>query len=249
MSANSSIINSTQNRALDFIIKMFQDRKYVVKNKELLFNIENHFYYIEGFHKTVGKVLCVLGPDQSISHGVDLFDFVNMIEINRLLNQKNTSETNVQNIKTTIASNSYMGHKKNKTGIDFVKMIVTYCQVNEYKILILITDYITPHVFKHISRIESVKITHFTYNEVCIGCIAKHKDQPINFKALSPVEAQEYKKKHPLYEKELPMYSIDDPLVKYFGYKIGDIISITDNDVQSGLVIEYGIVVENHNNF
>jgi len=134
--------------------------------------------------------------------------------------------------------------KSQNTGMDFVKNIVSFSYEQNVKIVLLITDFMTPHALKHINLLSDLCITHFSYEEMGVESMSRHISQPLIFRALDSQERIQYIREHPKYRKELQRYSINDTLVKYHGMKLDDIIYIEDNDRQTALVVEYGVVVE-----
>lgn len=130
------------------------------------------------------------------------------------------------------------------TGTDYIKSLIRFATEQKLKVVILVTDFMTPQAGKLLLKVAGVRMTHFTYDETGIEHMADHITQPIKFQALSGAERAAFVRRNPRYEQELLRYSVDDALVKYYGMIIGDIIHIQDNDRQSGLVEEYGIVVE-----
>ena len=141
--------------------------------------------------------------------------------------------------------------KKNKTqknknaGMNFMKYIIKYCTNQSIKVVILITDFITSHAIKHMNKVKTIDITHFTYAETCVENISTHIYQPTMFKVLSSVERKSYISKNPMYKTELFHYSVDDALVKYYGLKVGDIVYIEYSDRQTGIMSEYRLIVDN----
>lgn len=133
------------------------------------------------------------------------------------------------------------------TGTDYIKSLIRFAKDQDLKVVILVTDFMTPQAGKLLLKVAGVRMTHFTYDETGIEHMADHITQPVMFQALSGAERATFVQRHPRYEHELLRYSVDDALVKYYGMIIGDIIHIQDNDRQSGLVEEYGIVVEEIN--
>ena len=128
--------------------------------------------------------------------------------------------------------------------MDFIKSIVKFAKSQSIKIVILVTDYMTTHAHKYIASLDGLKIVHFNYDETGVEHMASHIAQPMTFRALDTTERKEFIRKNPNYKTELPRYAVNDALVKYYGMNIDDIVYIEDNDRQSGLVVEHGVVVE-----
>lgn len=145
--------------------------------------------------------------------------------------------------KSNRQSASSKNAKKAKTDTEFVKSILMYIEKHHVKTVILVSDEVTPCALKIIANHSNV--TRFTYAETCIENMADHVFQPREFRALTPSEVKAFKaqKRYANWAEELPQYPVNDPLVKYYGHQVGDILSISDADGQSGEVHDFGLVV------
>jgi hypothetical protein len=227
-------------RSMQMVKQMFCDRGYK-RNMQTVFDTAHNLWEIFTETSTGDKVMAVFADCKVFGDAMQIEEF----------SPNTTTETSneVPNEVDRQASNNNKSTKHGReasqnTGMDFVKNIVKFALTQNFKIVILVTDFMTPHAQKYISTFEGIKITHFTYEETGIENMASHITQPIVFKALTPLEKAAYIKKNPRYKIELQRYSIDDALVKYYGMNLNDIIYIEDNDRQTGLVVEYAMVVE-----
>jgi hypothetical protein len=126
---------------------------------------------------------------------------------------------------------------------NFIKTILQHGKEGHAKQIILISDSITTHSIKEMST-SSVSIVHFSSSDINAIQIAKHSNQAFQFQRLSQKESIEFKKQNPRYKKELFRFSNFDALIKFYGYKIGDIVHFMDHDADVGYVPEYGYVTE-----
>ena len=211
-------------RSIKFVEQMFRDRNY--RNSRLLFDQPNNMWQL--FSETAdGEKVVAIFADCKV--------FGDAMEIEEFHPSGLTQETTREKCKINPNQNA---------GMDFVKHIIKFAILHQLKLVILITDFMTSHALKHIYTVKDIKFSHFTYEDTGIECMHSHIMQPLKFQALDKKARAEYIKRHPLYATELPRYSIDDTLVKYYGMQLHDIVDIEDNDRQSGLVKEYGYIVE-----
>ena len=133
--------------------------------------------------------------------------------------------------------------KKQNIGMDFIKSITAYGKKNGVRLVILISDSVTSHALKAMVK-SAVRIVRFTYAETSVLNMTQHINQPVLFRKLTIPEQKEYGSLHPGYLRQLQRYSMNDPLIKYFGFQSGDIIEFEDSDRQSGLCRELGLVVQ-----
>ena len=160
--------------------------------------------------------------------------------------------SSVQGVYTTTNSSYYREstvprkNKKSKLlvaiGTEFIKVISNYSRMYKIKQVLIICDNITTHAIKEI-RQSKLKITCFTYTEASVLQMTRHTHQPVVFARLSELERRKFERSNPLFRRELQVYSQSDPLVKYMGYTIGDIITIESSDIHSGLCEDKAIVI------
>ena len=228
MDSGEASLSKTKLRSMRFVKQMFVDRDYLTEKQRIVFDQSKNIWQIFTETKDHQKVMAVFADCKTFGEGLQMED------------------TNDNDIK----SNQFQQQIQSKTlssqnmGMDVIKTIVTFAKGENIKLIILITDFLTPHALKHLPSIEDIRITHFNYDETGVEHMANHDLQPVKFQALSKGERKLYIKSHPLYQTELTRYPVDDALVKYYGFKLDDIIYIEDNDRQSGEVQEYGLVVE-----
>lgn len=134
--------------------------------------------------------------------------------------------------------------KNAAAGTDFMKNLTRFARSQSYSIVIVVADFITGFAAKYLLGIRDLHITHFDYNETGIEHMNDHIAQPIVFRAVTGAERNAFIAKNPRYMVELQRYSVNDALIKFMGFLVGDIVYIEDNDRQTGLVTEYGLIVE-----
>lgn len=209
-------------RSMRFVRKMFQDRNYLTENMQTFYDEAQDLWQITTSTKEGHNVVAVFAECASPEE-LTMYDGV------------------VQEAKSSLVIPT--GNKK-KTGTDYIKCIFNFAKDNNFKVVILVTDVMTPQASKLMLKSKDFRLTHFKYDETGIEHMADHITQPVKFYALKDIERDEFVAANPRYKVELQRYSFDDALVKYYGMVIGDIIHIIDNDRQSGMVSEFGIVVE-----
>jgi hypothetical protein len=218
---------------MKFVKQMFRDRGYNERKQKVVFDKKQRLWEIFTETKDKKRVMAVF---------VSCKPFGDVMQIEEF-----TPEVSGGDAPSTSFKGSEKSGKANasqNTGMDFVKGIVKFSIDQNVKIVVLVTDFMTPHALKYIAMVEEVAITHFTYEETGIERMAEHISQPVVFRVLTPAEKSDFIRKHPRYMNELQRYSIDDALVKYYGMHLGDIVYIEDNDRQTALVVEYGLIVE-----
>jgi len=220
-------------RSMQTVKQMFYDRGYK-KNINTVFDKTFNHWQMCTETVTGDKVLAVFA---------DCKIFGDVMQIEEFVPNSEPQEPVEEPEETEKPSKKTKGSSQN-TGMDFVKNIIKFAIAQHFKIIILVTDFMTSHAQKYISAFNNIKITHFSYEETGIENMANHITQPLVFRALNSIEKDHYIQKHPRYKLELQRYSIDDALVKYYGMNLGDLVYIEDNDRQTGLLIEYALIVE-----
>jgi hypothetical protein len=130
----------------------------------------------------------------------------------------------------------------NNIGNDFIQAITAYLDENNVSRVIIVSDQITIHASKYIEKID-FNIVQFKYSETCILNLNTNFTQPNSYRKLKGIERKEYIQSHKDYKTRLMPTSKNDALVKLYEGQEGDIIEFISNDIQSGFVIEYFIVV------
>lgn len=223
---SSSIVSLPTAKLQSFrcIKRMFRDRGYLVNEYfELMFDVSLNLWKMSTRTPNLQKVLAIFADCNFESAIMKLEPILEQFRV--------------------VDSGSKIS-KSAATGTDFVKALVNSAKEELYSIVILVSDVVTSQGLKYLNAGEF--ITHFTYDETCIENLVDHKMQPQVFRALKAEERKQFIAKNPRYVSELPRYSIYDVLVKYYGMQRDDIIYIEDNDRQTGLTIEYGLVVEEY---
>lgn len=231
---SSSSLAIPKIRSMQVVKQMFIDRGYN-KKMNIVFDPNHNLWEIFTETATGDKVAAIFADCKVFGDAMEIEEF--SPELSKEAPSEESEEKHVKSSKHTREASQ-------NTGMDFVKNIVKFSLAQNFKIVILVTDFITSHALKYVSSFEGIKITHFNYEETGIEGMARHITQPVIFRALSPSEKKAYVQKNPRYKIELQRYSVDDALVKYYGMNIGDVVYIEDNDRQTGLVIEYALIVE-----
>jgi len=130
-------------------------------------------------------------------------------------------------------------------GVNLIKSLHEYALHNSIGIVVIVSDKLTSHAYKHAMAQKDVEFVHFTYAETGVRRLARHIYQPVEFRKLKGRELEQFIKANPNFADELLRYSVDDALCKYYGLRVGDIVYIEDADRQTGLVVEYALIVEN----
>ena len=219
---------------------MFRARNYVHKKERVVFDTKQKLWELFTETSTGEKVMAVFASCKPFGDVMEIEDFQPEIMDD---NGGGNDDDDVTSEGAMFKGSDKKSQNKNM-GMDFVKNIIAFSLKEEVSIVILVTDYMTIHALKHIDMLPGLTISHFTYEETGIEHMADHISQPVVFRPLSPTDRRAYIKAHPRYRIELPRYSVSDTLVKYYGMKLDDIIYIEDNDRQTGLVVEYALVVE-----
>jgi len=219
-------------RSMKFVKQMFKDRGYNERKQKVIYDKKQKLWEIFTETQNRERVMAVFAACKPFGDVMQIEEF--------------TPE-----VSTGVEPSAFKGSEKTgkaaasqNIGMDFVKNIVKFSEEQKVKIVVLITDFMTPHALKHIAMLEGVEITHFTYEETGIDRMAEHISQPVVFRVLTRSERETFIQTHPRYMHELQRYSADDALVKYYGMHLGDIVYIEDNDRQTALVVEYGLIVE-----
>jgi DNA-directed RNA polymerase subunit H (RpoH/RPB5) len=126
----------------------------------------------------------------------------------------------------------------------FIKNIIQHGKECKAKEIILISDSIQSQAINDISN-SCIRITHFSFLETNCAKIVRHVNQPLYFKKLNIEETKKFKKENPRYKQELQIIGHSDALIKFCGYKIGDIVSVIEFDPNVGPQQQYALVVQN----
>ena len=86
------------------------------------------------------------------------------------------------------------------------------------------------------------KVTHqvFDYKSLLIGMITSFEDQP-TVRCMTGDEVKALEKRC-ISKDNLMRYSVDDPLIKIYDFKVGDVLEFRSPNAQCGEEIEYGMV-------
>ncbi len=220
-----------QVRAITNVRQMFRDRYGPHSKQDLVF--DRHHNMWELFSETARgeKVMAVFADCKIMGDVMELEEF----------NPQDVVDDDV----TMQSGEKCKVNTNQNTGMDFVKLIVKFATTKKLHVVLIITDFMTPHAVKHMANVKGIDFTHFSYEEVGIEGMARHVMQPLVFRVLDEKERADYIRQNPRFRKELQQYSVTDALVKYYGMHINDIVYVEDNDRQTGLVVEYALIVEN----
>jgi DNA-directed RNA polymerase subunit H (RpoH/RPB5) len=116
--------------------------------------------------------------------------------------------------------------------------IEDFLEKPEYKIIVV--TQITPKADKQIFEYKNTE--RFYNNQLLINLI-DHILIPKHIK-LNDTEKELLKDSYNLKEKNIKRMFIDDPVSRYYNYKIGDIIRIERPSINSGIAIDYRIVID-----
>jgi DNA-directed RNA polymerase subunit H (RpoH/RPB5) len=134
----------------------------------------------------------------------------------------------------------YWGDEKKKkkqleTGVKFVHHLRDFASEYNIESIIVVTDTLSIPAIKYMQTVESVFMTKFTYEETSIDRSIRHMYDPHNHFVIDPTT-----RKNLLQYRSLDQFCTitrEDPLVKYYGYRPGDILQIEDEDVMYRLVV------------
>ena len=226
---------------MKFLDGMFRIRGYCMESKEIAYVKSKKLWNIFIRDQDGHKVLCILtgiccnhedsiGAEEYIPPDTDTHDTT-------------TTEHNNNNDTFKGSSIGTSKTKRRNIGTEFIKSIMVHGEQYGVHMVILVTDLITSHALKVMNN-SHLRIVHFTYAETSILHMAQHINQPVLFRKLTGEETKEYVLMHKNFFQQLPRYAVTDPLIKYFGFQVGDIIEYEDNDGQSGLYREHGVIVQ-----
>jgi DNA-directed RNA polymerase subunit H (RpoH/RPB5) len=122
--------------------------------------------------------------------------------------------------------------KLNKSGMS--KFLTMMNDAGSTHSIIVYQDNVTSMTSKSIDQSVDMEIELFALDELQFN-ITTHRLQPKSFDRLSPPESMKFRKS---YGVKIPIMKTIDPIARFYNYKHGDIIKITQRD---GLV-DYRIV-------
>lgn len=126
-------------------------------------------------------------------------------------------------------------------GRDFIKSIVDYCEQNKIGSLVLISDGITSRAKRELEMIQHIQITTYNYTQTCAPLLDEHILQPREVRLLNATEQAKWaRSKH-----MLPQINVDDALIKWFGFREGEMIIVYDQD-ESNVFEEIMLVARDH---
>lgn len=104
---------------------------------------------------------------------------------------------------------------------------------------------LTPFAVKsiHEARQDNKTIEHFYISDLLVN-ITKHQLQPPKIKICTPQEKEEHLAMFNLKKSNLNEITVSDPISRYFGLKIGDVIKITRFSESAGKYNTFRICVD-----
>jgi len=221
-------------RAIRMVVAMFRKRGYIGSSRVI--RIGQNMWKILGRDADGKTVLGVIAPSKKYTYkGGEKESWPESDEKDRPC-----FETNEAGQRRHQPGSK--AEQKEREGIHLVRRIHRWCKQEDVHDVVLVTDHLTTQAHSEISTYTNLDIRVFSYETG--GWLPRHMFQPEEFRALRGQEREDFIRQNPAYRTELGRYGVNDVLVKYYGYKVGDIISIVDSDEQSGMTQDYAIVVD-----
>ena len=183
-------------QAMKFITEMFSCRGYDTTKNSLVFDHHLNMWKLFSETELGEKVMAVFADCKPFGDAMEISEF-NPISL-------------LSNSKSLQTGDKCKINPNQNTGMDFVKSIIKFSLTNKLKIVILITDFMTTHAFKHIANVKQIRFLHFSYEEANVENMSNHIMQPVVFQRLKEQEKNLYIQQHPRYKVELQRYSIND---------------------------------------
>lgn len=123
-----------------------------------------------------------------------------------------------------------------------VKTIKQYCELmteaNVTHAILVVKQSITPHAKQALNEMP-YSIEYFRDNELLVD-ITEHKLVPTHI-PLSPEDKAILLKRYKLKESQLPRIQKTDPVARYFGLKVGDVVKIVRPSETAGRYVTYRV--------
>jgi DNA-directed RNA polymerase subunit H (RpoH/RPB5) len=218
-------VSTPKARALRFLNAMFERRGYRLATKVVAFNKA----------KTASQVFIEDGDGQLV-----------MCLLSSVCDQNNPDAAGVEQMELDLTDieEEMVFHapkigpnKSNNIGTDFVKALVSFAENVQMSQVILVGDVITNYAARAIAK-SNIPITCYQYLEASTVDMGRHVSQPLTYRLVAQDEQAMIQRKH----LALHDVSVEDPMTKFLGFRVGDIIKIEDSDRHSGIVVKYGKV-------
>jgi hypothetical protein len=218
-------VGATTMHALKFLDKMFATRGYDTRSRQRFYSAKRNLWQVY-----VADIVCILTPCP-----------LKKTEACEKLHP--VSSVDEQSLETeAFSGNGKQAPKTLNIGTDFIQALTEFGQDKNLSQIILVSSTVTSQAEKAIQCSE-LKIVHFSYAETAFPALITHSLQPRCFEKLSRSERDEFILTNPRFKQELSRYSLTEPMVKFCGFTEGDIIKCADDNIQSGFVCRYAIVV------
>lgn len=221
-------------RVIDVIDYMFRARGYDLSSKSTAFCGENQVWQIFIRGRRNEKVMCILTPVESNDLDSVGVQRMGMDGVRRM------DDVGLEPPELLFGDGSVGVENWNGIGTDFMKCMDRYIRDHSIDVVIIISDKITSHASKLLEKTK-VDITYFTYSQISNPYRFTHMYQPVVFRGLPPEERLCFIREHPMYRRELARFSNTDPMVMFYGLKVGDIVELSEIN-SAGETKEYGII-------
>jgi DNA-directed RNA polymerase subunit H (RpoH/RPB5) len=113
-----------------------------------------------------------------------------------------------------------------KLGVAVAREYIKHLQDNLFQECIIVTEEgITTFALPHLHAVSDIKFQVFTYLQL-ENNITHHHLFPEHRKITDPKERAEFFKTYKVDPSKMPQYALTDPVVKFLGYKEGDLICV-----------------------
>lgn len=123
-----------------------------------------------------------------------------------------------------------------------VKTIKNYCELmqeaNVSRAILVVKTNVTPHARQALNEMP-YNIEYFRDNELLVD-ITDHKLVPTHI-PLSPEDKAALLKRYKLKDSQLPRIQKTDPVARYFGLKVGDVVKIVRPSETAGRYVTYRV--------
>ena len=195
-------------RILRFLETVFVARDYVVSSKRMYYNTSSHTLQVRIDERDGGKVLAfVAAPTVRDTDDIEQVESAIM-------------DTEATGLYYCHAAKS---HGSGIVGTELLKGVVKHMAKSGYTRLIVVADVLTTQATKFLYT-SSIDYTYFSAAEASVLSTRVHAFAPRAMrKCIDPEDTP-----------GLLPYDLHDPLVKMYGYRKGDIITITEYNTTSG---------------
>lgn len=218
-------VGTTTMHALKFLDSMFVTRGYDLKMRTRYYASKKNLWQV-----FIADIVCILTPCPSKKTDAgDKLHLVSSVE-DQFLEMEAFGKSCKHAPKTF------------NIGTDFIQALIEFGEEKNLSQIILVSSTVTSQAEKALYG-SNINIVHFSYAETAFPALLTHDLQPRCFHKLDKAERAAFVLKHPGFQRELSRYSMTEPLIKFCGFGEGDIIECSDDNIQSGCVTRYAIVV------